>query len=161
MMITEVFPIKVAPSFDASSDTVFARLREASTKGGAKRQSYGMSIEDPNEFWWLIRKYTRSPPVHLLRPQYSHDRPENSYISPSDFENGFKPDDLAWDYATYGDPKDLFGQLTSEAPANSFVHLEGSETFPTGILDATVTEIVSIPPSYFLSIKLFAILVQI
>lgn len=69
-----------------------------------------------------------------------------------DFENGFKPDDLNWDYGTYGDPKDLFEQLTSAAPANSFVHLEGNQTFPTGILDAPVTEIVSVLHLYLFAL---------
>lgn len=88
--------------------------------------------------------------VHLISPSSTSDPKPNMH---KDFENGLLPDDLKWDYTTYGDPKDLFGQLTltSEAPANSFVHIEGSETFPAGVLDAAVTEIVSDHQLFFVA----------
>ena len=35
-------------------DATLKKLREGAAKGGLKRQSYGLSVEHPNKFYWAL-----------------------------------------------------------------------------------------------------------
>jgi hypothetical protein len=54
-IVSEILKITVGPGFKLTSPA-FAKLREAVVKAGVKEQYYGISTDEPDNLFWVIRK---------------------------------------------------------------------------------------------------------
>ncbi|KAI0929897.1 hypothetical protein AcV5_006739 [Taiwanofungus camphoratus] len=89
-MIAEVLHMQVNDYFSAKPE-LYDELRKGAEKGGLARQSYGVSVEDPRQLYWILH-----------------------------FENGFLPKDFVWP-EDHGSFPEKLGAISTTEPVSYFM----------------------------------------